>query len=126
MPECQDRSYADNEYTTSREEEMWDSKVDAEEWVPHYCLAARVVLTYKQQHETMPNIEAIENSCSGIAQQHILDVLHESKYEPHEALKTIFQKDMPQKIIDKWKPEEMASTIHLILISRIEKRIFEC
>ncbi|XP_048264681.1 arginine-glutamic acid dipeptide repeats protein-like [Bombus terrestris] len=105
--ECQDRSYANKEYTTTREEKMWDPKVDVEGWIFGYSLAARAVLTLKQQYEGIPNIKAIENSCSGVAEQYISDVLHESNYEPHDALRMIFMKDMPQKIIDKWKPEEM-------------------
>jgi hypothetical protein len=94
---------------------MWDPKVDMEGWIHHYSCSARAVLTYKQQHESMPSIGAIENACSGVAQQNILDVLHESKYEPNEALRMIFLRGMPQQVIDKWKPEEMVSTMHLIL-----------
>jgi hypothetical protein len=115
IPECQDLSYAVNEYKTSREEKMWDPKVDVGGWIHHYSFAARVVLTYKQQHEGIPNMEAIENSSFGVAEQYISDVHHESKYEPHEALRMICMKDIPHKFIDKWKPEEMASIVQLIL-----------
>jgi predicted glycosyltransferase len=98
--------------------------VEVEGWIHHYSFAARIVLTYKQQHEGIPNIEGIENSCSGVAEQYISDVLHESKYEPHEALLMISMNDIPQKFIDKWKPEEMVSTKHLILYRETNMLIF--
>ncbi|XP_043590098.1 egg-laying defective protein 27-like [Bombus pyrosoma] len=107
IPECQDRSYADKEYTTSREEKMWDPKMDVERWFPGYIMAARTLLTLKQQYGDISNMEAMDNSCSGDAEQYISDVLHDSEYDPDAALQLIFTNNIPEKIITKWKPEEM-------------------
>lgn len=115
IPECQDRSYANKEYTTSREEKIWDPEVDVEEWYRGYSLAARDLLTLRQQFEGIPNADAVENSCRGFAEQHVSRVLHESNYLAHNALMTIATTNVPQKFIDKWKPEEMVSIIQLIL-----------
>jgi hypothetical protein len=89
--------------------------VDVEGWYREFNLAARAVLTSKQQLAGIPIMEALETSCSGDAEQYTSDVLHESEYEPYKALRMIYMKDIPQKFIDKWKPEEMVSTMHLIL-----------
>ena len=115
IPECRDRSYADKEYTSSREEKIWDPKVNVEEWYYGYSLVARSVLTLRQQFEGIPNADALENSCGGFAEQHVSHVLHESNYVVHNALMTIATTNVPQKFIDKWKPEEMVSIIQLIL-----------
>jgi predicted regulator of amino acid metabolism with ACT domain len=94
---------------------VWHPQEDVEEWFPGYIMAARILLTLKQQYEGTSNKEAMEISCSGDAEQYITDVLHDSEYEPHDALRMIFTKDIPQKIVDKWKPEEMVSIVQLIL-----------
>lgn len=123
IPECQDRSYSEKEYTTSREEKMWDPNKDVEGWFYHYTLVARTALTLKQQHEGIPDTEAMENSCSDVAEQYISDVLHDSNYEPHEALQMICTQVIPQKIVDKWKPEDMVSIVQLILYRESNIRI---
>jgi hypothetical protein len=89
--------------------------VDVEGWYPRFNLVARAVLASKQQREGIPIMEALETLCSGVADQYISDVLHESEYVPYKALDMICMKDIPQKFIDRWKPEEMVSTMHLIL-----------
>jgi NADPH-dependent curcumin reductase CurA len=98
--------------------------MDVEGWFPQYNLLAQAVLTSKQQHEGIPNMEALENSCSDVAEQYISDVLHESKYESKEALRMICMKDIPRKFNDKWKPEEMVSTIHLTLYRKTNILVF--
>lgn len=94
---------------------MWDPEEGAVGWFPGYSLAARAVITLKQEHDGVPNTKAIENSCSGVAEQYISDVLHASKYQPQEAMRMILMNDMPQRIMDKWTPEDMVSIIQLIL-----------
>lgn len=102
---------------------MWDPNVNVEGWFDHYTLVARTALTLKQQREGIANTEAMENSCSGVAEQYISDVLHDSNYEPHEALQMICTQDIPQKIVDKWKPEDMVSIVQLILYRESNIRI---
>lgn len=102
---------------------MWDPNKDVEGWFYHYTLVARTALTLKQQHEGIPDTDAIENSCSDVAEQYISDVLHDSNYEPHEALQMICTQVIPQKIVDKWKPEDMVSIVQLILYRESNIRI---
>jgi hypothetical protein len=94
---------------------VWHPQEDVEEWIPRYIMQARILLTVKQQYEGTSNKDATEISCSGDAEQYIMDVLHESGYKPHDALWKIFTKNIPQKIADKWTPEEMVSIVQLIL-----------
>ncbi|KOC61587.1 Arginine-glutamic acid dipeptide repeats protein [Habropoda laboriosa] len=67
---------------------------------------ARSVLTFVQESQGISNREAMENSCTGYAEQYITDVLHDSEYIPEVALKTLLTKELPRKLVSKWTPQD--------------------
>lgn len=78
-------------------------------WVPLYVFMARSVLTFAQESQGISNRDAMENSCTGYAEQYITDVLHDSEYLPEVALKTLLTKELPRKLVARWTPENVVS-----------------
>ncbi|XP_076238371.1 arginine-glutamic acid dipeptide repeats protein [Calliopsis andreniformis] len=102
IPEYREQINLDKEYRDFPEEKIWSPKEEVNEWVPFYVFMARSVLTFVQESQGIPNREAMENSCTGYAEQYITDILHDSEYLPEVALKTLFTKQLPQKLITRW------------------------
>lgn len=77
--------------------------------MPFYVFMARSVLTFVQESQGIPNREAMENSCTGYAEQYITDVLHDSEYLPEVALKTLLSKELPRKLSTRWTTADTVS-----------------
>ncbi|XP_076171869.1 arginine-glutamic acid dipeptide repeats protein [Ptiloglossa arizonensis] len=102
IPEYRERINLDVDYRDFPEEKIWSPRDEVNKWVPLYIFMARSVLTFVQEKHGIPNREAMENSCTGYAEQYISDVLHDSEYVPEVALMTLLTKEMPQKLIARW------------------------
>ncbi|CAL7939629.1 unnamed protein product [Xylocopa violacea] len=107
IPECRERTGMDEEYRDFPEEKIWSPQEKVNEWVPLYVFMARSVLTFVQENQGISNREAMENSCTGYAEQYVTDVLHDSEYLPEVALKTLLNKELPRKLVSRWTPEEI-------------------
>ncbi|CAK9808912.1 Arginine-glutamic acid dipeptide repeats protein [Anthophora quadrimaculata] len=106
IPEFREQSDMDLEYRDFPEEKIWSPRDEVNEWVPLYVFMARSVLTFVQERQGISNKEAMENSCTGYAEQYITDVLHDSEYIPEVALKTLLTKELPRKLVSKWTPDD--------------------
>ncbi|KAG7199662.1 hypothetical protein KM043_014255 [Ampulex compressa] len=102
IPECRNRSDPEREYRNFPEEKIWSPREEVNEWVSLYVFMARSVLTFVQESRGISNREAMENSCTGYAEQYITDVLHDSEYVPEVALRMLLTKELPQKLIARW------------------------
>lgn len=102
-----------DEYRDFPEEKIWSPKEEVNEWLPFYVFMARSVLTFVQERQGIPNREAMENSCTGYAEQYITDVLHDSEYSPEVALKTLFAKELPRKLVTRWTRADIVSIARL-------------
>ncbi|XP_076657418.1 uncharacterized protein LOC143361710 [Halictus rubicundus] len=112
IPECREKSSLDDEYRDFPEEKIWTPNEEVNKWVSFYVFMARAVLTYVQESQGIPHGEALENSCTGDAEQYITDVLHDSNYLPDVALKTLLTQKLPQKLISRWTdPDVVSDTI---------------
>ncbi|XP_076763200.1 arginine-glutamic acid dipeptide repeats protein [Xylocopa sonorina] len=107
IPECRERTDMDAEYRDFPEEKIWSPQEEVNKWVPLYVFMARSVLTFVQENQGISNREAMENSCTGYAEQYVTDVLHDSEYLPEVALKTLLTKELPQRLVSRWTPEEI-------------------
>ncbi|CAK9824074.1 hypothetical protein ANTRET_LOCUS2305 [Anthophora retusa] len=116
IPEFREQSGVDLEYRDFPEEKVWSPRDEVNEWVPLYVFMARSVLTFVQESQGISNREAMENSCTGYAEQYITDVLHDSEYIPEVALKTLLTKELPRKLVSKWTPDD--TTISMITDDR--------
>ncbi|OAD56025.1 hypothetical protein WN48_03765 [Eufriesea mexicana] len=111
IPECRDRSDLDKEYRDFPEEKIWSPREEVNKWVPLYVFMARSVLTFAQESQGVSNRDAMENSCTGYAEQYITDVLHDSEYLPEVALKTLLTKELPRKLVTRWTPENVKDIV---------------
>lgn len=109
IPECRERTDLESEYRDFPEEKLWSPSEDVDKWFPDYNVMARSVLTFVQERQNISNEEAMENACSGYAEQYISDVLHNSEYKPEVALKKLLNKELPRKIVEKWTEEDVVS-----------------
>ncbi|XP_015436136.1 PREDICTED: arginine-glutamic acid dipeptide repeats protein-like [Dufourea novaeangliae] len=107
IPEYREPIGMDIEYRDFPEEQIWSPNDEVNEWVPHYVFMARSVLTFVQESLGISNREAMENSCTGYAEQYITDVLHDSEYLPEVALKTFLTKELPQKLVTRWSSTDV-------------------
>lgn len=82
-------------------------KID-EAWVP-FRMFMRSVLTCAQVRRGVPNEDAMENSCSGYAEQYMLDIVHESGFVPEVAIGRLATTEFPDKLIERWTPSEIVS-----------------
>ncbi|XP_017758847.1 PREDICTED: arginine-glutamic acid dipeptide repeats protein-like [Eufriesea mexicana] len=128
IPECRDRSDLDKEYRDFPEEKIWSPREEVNKWVPLYVFMARSVLTFAQESQGVSNRDAMENSCTGYAEQYITDVLHDSEYLPEVALKTLLTKELPRKLVTRWTPENVEHFVSGISrygknFSRIQKEL---
>lgn len=111
IPEYREPTDLEKEYRDFPEEKLWSPSEDVDKWFPDYNVMARSVLTFVQEKQGVSNEEAMENACSGFAEQYITDVLFHSEYLPEVALKKLLNKELPQKLVEKWKPEDIVSLI---------------
>ena len=102
IPEFREQIDVDREYQDFPEEKIWTPQEEVNEWVPFYVFMARSVLTFVQERRGISNREAMENSCTGYAEQYITDVLHDSEYSADTALRTLFTKELPRKLCARW------------------------
>ncbi|XP_043251546.1 arginine-glutamic acid dipeptide repeats protein-like [Colletes gigas] len=107
IPECRGQINLDVDYRDFPEEKIWSPREEVNEWVPLYVFMARSVLTFVQEKHGISNREAMENSCTGYAEQYITDILHDSEYIPEVALKTVLTKELPRKLVARWTSEEI-------------------
>ncbi|XP_003707578.1 metastasis-associated protein MTA3 [Megachile rotundata] len=107
IPEFREHSDLYTEYQDFPEEKIWSPQDDVNEWVPFYVFMARSVLTFVQERQGISNREAMENSCTGYAEQYITDVLHDSEYSAEIALKTLFTKELPRKLCTRWTANDI-------------------
>ncbi|KZC13715.1 hypothetical protein WN55_05268 [Dufourea novaeangliae] len=111
IPEYREPIGMDIEYRDFPEEQIWSPNDEVNEWVPHYVFMARSVLTFVQESLGISNREAMENSCTGYAEQYITDVLHDSEYLPEVALKTFLTKELPQKLVTRWSSTDVKEIV---------------
>ena len=101
----------EKEYRDFPEEKLWSPSEEVDTWFSDYNVMARSVLTFVQEKQGISNEEAMENACSGYAEQYITDVLHDSDYLPEVALKKLLNKELPQKLVEKWNQQDIVSLI---------------
>ncbi|XP_001120795.1 arginine-glutamic acid dipeptide repeats protein isoform X2 [Apis mellifera] len=107
IPECRERTDLEKEYRDFPEEKLWSPSEEVDTWFSDYNVMARSVLTFVQEKQGISNEEAMENACSGYAEQYITDVLHDSDYLPEVALKKLLNKELPQKLVEKWNQQDI-------------------
>ncbi|XP_053997318.1 arginine-glutamic acid dipeptide repeats protein-like [Hylaeus anthracinus] len=106
IPECRESINLDTDYRDFPEEKIWSPSDEVNQWIPFYVFMARSVLTFVQENLGIPNREAMENSCTGYAEQYITDILHDSEYMPEVALKTLLTKELPRRLFSRWTSDE--------------------
>lgn len=111
IPEYREPIDLETEYRDFPEEKLWSPSEDVDKWFSDYNVMARSVLTFVQEKQGISNEEAMENACSGYAEQYIADVLHNSQYLPEVALKKLLNKELPQKLVEKWDQKDIVSLI---------------
>ena len=105
LPECRINMKEDDRKEEDLETKVWSPLSETnEEWFPFYIFMARSALTFAQerQRRCISISDAMKNACFGYAEQYIRDILHESKYKPDVALKTLATRELPAKFFENW------------------------
>ncbi|XP_026669891.1 uncharacterized protein LOC113464425 [Ceratina calcarata] len=115
IPQFRGDTNANVEYQDFPEEQVWSPREGIDEWFPHFLYVGQSCLTFAQERQGIPVLEAMVNACTDYSQQYITNVLHDSDYVPAVAWTTLLSKELPEKIFSKWKPEEIDRFVDGIL-----------